>query len=69
MIDAPRVIASPILSMKIESRKQMKTIPSVTRALTFLLKPSSFQNNSSTAFLAGNTLRGAAVMTAKNVAN
>jgi hypothetical protein len=52
-----------------ESRKHTKTRAKVTKALIFLFNPYSFQNSSSTVSFAGNTQRGAAVITAKNKVN
>lgn len=48
--------------------KQIAMIPNVTMIFSFLVSPFSFQNNSSTVSLAGNTQSGAAVKIAKKIA-
>jgi len=64
-----KVIASPILLIMIDRRKQTVTRVKVTRALTLVFIPLFLKNNSSTVSLAGRTQSGAAVRTAKNKAN
>ena len=69
MVAPAKVMASPILSIKIERRKHKNTRANVTKALTFVFIPDSLKKSSSTVSLAGNTHNGAAVNTAKNNAN